>query len=197
MTCNARYHRCMKFLPVLGLFITFASASSQTTAPARRTQAHKLNSAPCNSDIPMTSQTVPTVPGCAQTLYALKYIDISIGTGPLAQPMQLYTVNYTGYLSDGSKFESSVDRKQPIIFPAGLHRVMVGLETGFEGMHVGGKRRLFIPYELGYGDEGKPPRVPGKAFMIFDVELMKQEDLPAQIPASHPSPSSPSATPKS
>ncbi len=177
----------MKVFLVPAVLFAFASAHSQTTELAHGTPSHRTTTAPCESGLPTLSKTIPIVPGCAQTLYALKYIDISIGSGPLAEPMQLYTVNYTGYLSDGSKFDSSVDRGEPVIFPAGLHRVMMGWETGFEGMHVGGKRRLFIPYQLGYGEEGKPPGVPGKALLIFDVELMKQEDLPSRRPSSRSS----------
>ena len=180
----------MKLLPYLSVLVALAPAIGQTTSAAYHTQVRKTNSARCNSGLPTLSQAIPSIAGCAKTLYALKYIDTSIGTGPLAEPMQIYTVNYTGYLSDGSKFESSLDRKQPVIFPAGLHRVIMGWETGFEGMHVGGKRRLFIPYQIGYGDEGKPPSVPGRAFLIYDVELLKQEDLPPQRPASHPAPAS-------
>ena len=188
----------MKTFPCLGVLVAFAPAICQTAAPAQHTPRHKTSAAACDSSLPPLNEAIPSVPGCAKTLYALRYIDISVGTGPLAEPMHLYTVNYTGYLADGSKFDSSVDRKQPIIFPAGLGRVMVGWETGFEGMHVGGKRRLFIPYQLGYGDESKPPSVPGKTSLIYDVELVKQEDLPPppQKPHPHPSPSSTSAAPK-
>ena len=156
----------------------------------------KNSASSCDSSLPKLSETIPSVPGCPKVLYALKYIDLSIGTGPLAKPMQIYTVNYTGYLTDGSRFDSSVDRKQPIIFPQGLHRVMTGWETGFEGMHVGGKRRLFIPPQLGYGDEGKPPSVPGSALLIYDVELLKQEDLPPQRPVPHREVSPASEIPK-
>ncbi len=186
----------MKLLPLIGVLSASAAAFAQGSAATHGTSAHKSDAPLCDSGLPTLSQTIPSVPGCPKVLYALKYIDLSVGAGPLAKPMQIYTVNYTGYLADGSKFDSSVDRKQPIIFPQGLHRVMMGWETGFEGMHVGGKRRLFIPYQLGYGDEGKPPSVPGSALLIYDVELLKQENLPPQRPVSHPNPSSTSETPQ-
>ena len=80
-----------------------------------------------------------------KTTYSLIYIDTVLGTGALAQPGKFYTVHYTGYLPDGTKFDSSVDRGEPITFPYGKHRVIQGWDTAFEGMRIGGKRRLFIP----------------------------------------------------
>jgi peptidylprolyl isomerase len=125
--------------------------------------------------------------GCPKVEYALTYVDTKIGTGELAQPRKFYTVHYTGYLTDGTKFDSSFDHPggQPITFPYGAHRVIPGWDTGFEGMHVGGKRRLFIPYELAYGEAGRPPVIPPKAELVFDVELVSQSDTP---PAQQPAP---------
>jgi peptidylprolyl isomerase len=111
-----------------------------------------------------------------KTTYSLSYVDTEIGTGPLAQPGKFYTVHYTGYLPDGTKFDSSVDRGEPITFPYGKHRVIEGWDTGFAGMHVGGKRRLYIPYQLGYGEAGRPPVIPAKSELIFDVEFIAQAD---------------------
>ena len=114
-----------------------------------------------------------------KTTYSLTYVDTVIGTGALALPGKFYTVHYTGYLPDGTKFDSSVDRGEPITFPYGKHRVIQGWDTAFEGMHVGGKRRLFIPYQLGYGEAGRPPVIPAKAELIFDVEFVAQgDDMP-------------------
>ncbi len=125
---------------------------------------------------PLVSPELRSALSGEKTTYSLAYVDTVIGTGPLAQPGKFYTVHYTGYLADGTKFDSSVDRGQPITFPYGKHRVIEGWDTGFEGMHVGGKRRLFIPYQLGYGDAGRPPVIPAKAELIFDVEFVAQGD---------------------
>ena len=111
-----------------------------------------------------------------KTTYSLTYVDTVIGTGALAQPGKFYTVHYTGYLPDGTKFDSSVDRGEPISFPYGKHHVIQGWDTAFEGMHIGGKRRLFIPYQLAYGEAGRPPVIPAKAELIFDVEFIAQGD---------------------
>jgi peptidylprolyl isomerase len=120
--------------------------------------------------------------------YVMRYQEIKVGTGDLAIPGQIYTVHYTGWLaSDGTKFDSSVDRGQPIQFPQGVKRVITGWDEGFEGMHVGGKRRLFIPYQLAYGEKGRSPVIPPKANLIFDVELLDQHDPNAVTPAKPPS----------
>ena len=129
-----------------------------------------------------------------KTTYSLIYIDTVLGTGALAQPGKFYTVHYTGYLPDGTKFDSSVDRGEPISFPYGKHRVIQGWDTAFEGMRIGGKRRLFIPYQLAYGEAGRPPVIPAKAELIFDVEFIAQGDeMPKPAPPVAPKPMTPPA----
>ena len=123
---------------------------------------------------------------------SLLYVDTKIGTGELAKPHMFYSVHYTGYLPDGTKFDSSLDRGEPITFQYGGHNVIAGWDTGFEGMHVGGKRRLFVPYQLAYGDKGHPPVIPAKAELIFDVELVAQSD---KQPEPKPAPAPPTPTP--
>ncbi len=124
--------------------------------------------------------------------FTLSYIDTKPGTGELAQPKKYYTVNYTGYLLDGTKFDSSLDRKEPITFPYGAHNVIQGWDTGFDGMRMGGKRRLFVPYQLAYGDRGRPPVIPPQSELIFDVELISQSDAPP-APKAPPTPPAPAA----
>jgi peptidylprolyl isomerase len=120
-------------------------------------------------------------------------VDTQVGTGEPAKARQYYTVRYTGWLTDGTKFDSSNDHPgaEPIVFPYGAHRVIPGWDTGFEGMHVGGKRRLYVPYQLAYGESGRSPVIPPKADLIFDVELVSQSDTPPQEkpqPAPAPQP---------
>jgi peptidylprolyl isomerase len=141
---------------------------------------------------------VPKVEGTPKPLYALRYVDTVIGTGPLAETRKFYTVHYTGWLTDGTKFDSSVDRGTPITFPYGAHQVIPGWDTGFQGMHVGGKRRLYIPYQLAYGEAGRPPVIPAKADLIFDIELVDQSDTPPQpkpAPAPPSDPTKPATDP--
>ena len=136
---------------------------------------------------PLLSEAVKESLGAAATTYSLYYTDVTPGTGDLVVAGKFLSVKYTGYLVDGTKFDSSVDRGDPISFPYGKHRVIQGWDTGFEGMHIGGKRRLFIPYQLGYGEAGRPPVIPAKAELIFDVEFIAQGDE-APKPKAPPAP---------
>lgn len=102
----------------------------------------------------------------------LKYVDQVVGTGDLAVAGKTATVHYTGWLTNGQKFDSSVDRGQPFSFPLGAGRVIKGWDEGVQGMKVGGKRRLTIPSELGYGARGAGGAIPPNAALVFDVELL-------------------------
>jgi peptidylprolyl isomerase len=134
-------------------------------------------------------------------MYAERYIDMKVGTGALAEPRKFYTVDYTGYLPDGTVFDSSAG-KRPITFPQGAGRVIPGFDTAFEGMHIGGKRRVFIPYEIAYGPIGVPKNparpgngIPPKSMLIFDLELLSISDTPPAPPKPPtPPPASPSTT---
>jgi FKBP-type peptidyl-prolyl cis-trans isomerase len=103
----------------------------------------------------------------------LKYWDIKLGTGATAATGQNVTVHYTGWLTNGKKFDSSVDRNEPFQFGLGQHQVIKGWDEGVAGMKVGGKRQLHIPAALAYGDRGAGGVIPPGADLIFDVELLK------------------------
>ena len=103
----------------------------------------------------------------------LKYIDEKVGDGAVAKAGDQVSVHYTGKLKDGTKFDSSVDRGQPFDFPLGAGRVIKGWDEGVAGMKVGGKRKLMIPAELGYGARGAGAVIPPNAELHFDVELLK------------------------
>ena len=150
---------------------------------------------------------VPPARGVLKTAFSLRYQDIRIGTGAEAEPNKVYKVHYTGWLAaNGHKFDSSHDHKMPVMandgkpemdadgkpkmsegepisFPQGFGRVIPGFDQGFTGMHIGGKRRLFIPWQLAYGARGRPgpnadnPGIPPKADLIFDIELVDQSDM--------------------
>ena len=175
---------------------------------------------------------VPPGKGIVKTAFTLRYQDLKIGTGIDAEPNKMYKVNYTGWRAvDGVKFDSSFDHPgpavldkdgkpekdadgkakagppQPMAFPQGMGRLIAGFDQGFYGMKVGGKRRLFIPWQLAYGTRDMPshgadhPGIPPKSDLIFDVELVDVADLPMPpshpgmggMPGSHPMP--PGATP--
>jgi peptidylprolyl isomerase len=174
-------------LTLLAALSTAAIAQTTTTpAPKATTTPHHTTATSTT-----TASNIPKVVGIPKTLYALKYVDIRIGTGPIAEPRKWYTVHYTGWFPDGTKFDSSYDHpgNAPFTFPYGAHRVITAWDTGFEGMHVGGKRRLFVPYQLAYGETGNPPKMPAKATLIFDIELISMSD-------NAPQPKTPPAPPK-
>lgn len=126
---------------------------------------------------PAATTSMPAVNGTPVELANMRYIDVAVGRGAIAAPGKEYTVHYTGWLRDGAKFDSSLDRNQPLKFVQGRRQVITGWEIGFEGMNAGGKRRLFIPYQLAYGESGRGP-IPPKAELIFDVELLAVGDAP-------------------
>jgi FKBP-type peptidyl-prolyl cis-trans isomerase len=136
-----------------------ATTSTTTTTPP-------AGSAPTSAPTAAAGQEV-TMPN------GLKYQDLTVGTGALAESGMTASVHYTGWLTDGTKFDSSVDRGQPFSFTLGRGQVIRGWDEGVQGMRVGGKRKLTIPPDLGYGASGTGGGViPPNATLVFDVELL-------------------------
>jgi FKBP-type peptidyl-prolyl cis-trans isomerase FkpA len=98
--------------------------------------------------------------------------ELTVGSGALAAAGQRVTVHYTGWLTDGTKFDSSKDRSEPFVFPLGGRRVIAGWDEGVQGMRVGGVRKLTIPPALGYGARGAGGVIPPDATLVFEVELL-------------------------
>jgi FKBP-type peptidyl-prolyl cis-trans isomerase len=107
-----------------------------------------------------------------KTASGLQFQDVTAGSGAEARDGQVAVVHYTGWLTDGTKFDSSRDRGEPFSFPIGAGQVIPGWDEGVAGMKVGGRRKLVIPANLGYGDMGAPPVIPPGATLVFDVELL-------------------------
>ena len=133
----------------------------------------------------------PVVSGTLRALHALEALDVVVGTGDTLRSRQCAYAHYTGWLTDGTKFDSSRDTtrtgapREPISFPQGARRVIPGWDFGVEGMQVGGVRRLVIPFPLAYGEAGRPPVIPPRATLVFDIELLAVRDTlprPAEDP---------------
>jgi len=107
------------------------------------------------------------------TKSGLKYVDLKVGNGAEAKLGSSVSVHYTGTLENGKKFDSSLDRNEPFDLTIGKTAVIKGWTEGLQGMKVGGKRKLIIKPELGYGERGSPPVIPANAVLIFVVELLE------------------------
>jgi FKBP-type peptidyl-prolyl cis-trans isomerase len=140
--------------------VTPKAAAAQPSVAPKATAAQTGGGPP-----PVSAQATVTASG-------LKIIEIKIGTGAEAQKGQTVSVHYTGWLADGTKFDSSLDRGQPLSFVLGAGQMIPGFDEGVAGMKVGGQRRLIIPPNLAYGAQGRPPRIPANAELTFDVELV-------------------------
>ena len=141
-----------------------AKTADAKTAGAE-TAAKKAPAAPSYPGDAVTGEPVETPSG-------LKYHEIKVGAGDSPNPTSVVEVHYSGWLTDGKQFDSSVKRGRPAQFP--LNRVIGGWTEGVGSMKVGGKRKLIIPYQLGYGKAGQPRAgIPPEATLIFDVELLR------------------------
>lgn len=150
----------IRVLATAMLLLMAGSLSAQTTT-RRTTPVHPNTNAPTK----VTGDGVKTDSG-------LQYWDIKVGTGAVANDGDRVKVHYTGWFTDGKKFDSTVDANQPYSFTLGKGEVIKGWDEGIAGMRVGGKRQLRIPPELAYGDVGFKTIVPPNATLIFDVQLL-------------------------
>jgi peptidylprolyl isomerase len=194
---------------VLSLFAAVAAAACFAQTPAKPAAPQASAKPAATASGIKLPPGVPPSRAVVKTAFSLRYQDIRIGKGADAEPNKIYKVNYTGWLAaDGHKFDSSYDRKTPVMgkdgkpeldadgkpkmnegepfsFPQGFGRVIPGFDQGFTGMKIGGKRRLFIPWQLAYGAHGRPgpnaanPGIPPNADLIFDIELVDVSEMPA------------------
>jgi FKBP-type peptidyl-prolyl cis-trans isomerase FkpA len=142
---------------------TTTDKAAETTAekPAEKPAKKKAAKAKAPGEGPVTKDVTKLVTK-----------DIKVGKGAVAKDGQKVTVHYTGWLTNGKKFDSSVDRKEPFQFTLGAHQVIEGWDKGVAGMKVGGKRRLTIPPQMGYGERGAGDAIPPNATLVFEVELL-------------------------
>ena len=138
---------------------------------AQKTDSSTTGGAP--SPPSTTEAAAPATGGKVHKLASgLQYEDLVVGNGTMAEPGMNVSVHYTGWLTDGTKFDSSVDRGQPFQFQLGAGMVIRGWDEGVKGMRIGGKRKLTIPSDMGYGARGAGGVIPPNATLVFDVELL-------------------------
>ncbi|RUS92878.1 hypothetical protein DSM106972_098030 [Dulcicalothrix desertica PCC 7102] len=152
-------------------------ASNATSTPSVEATATNVTATPTPA---VTATTTPTstpetkkgTEKVITTPSGLKYVDLKPGTGATPKTGQTISVHYTGTLENGTKFDSSRDRGEPIEFTLGVGQVIKGWDEGLSTMKVGGRRKLIIPPNLGYGAEGAGGVIPPNATLLFDVELL-------------------------
>jgi peptidylprolyl isomerase len=127
---------------------------------------------PLPQSAPARTATAPSASASGAAQGSLEKVDLVVGTGAEAKKGTAITVHYVGTLLDGTKFDSSIDRGKPFSFIVGESKVIRGWHEGVLGMRVGGKRKLIIPPQLGYGEAGSPPDIPPNATLVFEVELL-------------------------
>ena len=151
--------RSVEKLLVLFLFITAVAIAACSEKDARPSAESK----PAAAAAPASAVTTPS---------GLSYVDIVVGSGLQPISGKPVKVHYTGWLENGTKFDSSVDRGEPFVFTVGVGEVIPGWDEGVMTMKVGGKRRLIVPSQLGYGATGAGGVIPPNATLIFEVELL-------------------------
>ncbi|HXI83115.1 MAG TPA: FKBP-type peptidyl-prolyl cis-trans isomerase [Verrucomicrobiae bacterium] len=146
-----------------------ATAQPAAAAATNRSPADAVSPPPIGAT-PQPTTAAPAQPGA--TVTELKIEDTKVGTGAEAAAGKQVTVHYTGWLTDGTKFDSSKDHGQPFSFQLGAGQVIKGWDQGVAGMKVGGIRKLTIPSSLGYGERGAGGVIPPNATLVFEVELL-------------------------
>ena len=149
----------------------FGSSPKDAAIASRLTDTPAIASLIDNNTV-IASKTMSDA-NTVTTPSGLKYVEIKEGTGATPKPGQTVVVHYTGTLENGTKFDSSRDRNDPLKFKIGVGQVIKGWDEGLSTMKVGGRRKLIIPPELGYGSAGAGGVIPPNATLLFDVELLK------------------------
>jgi FKBP-type peptidyl-prolyl cis-trans isomerase len=161
-------------LVLIALAAALAAVALLGTACSQATTTAPQSAAPAGSQpaASTTTSEAAAAPAPSPAPAQLDIKDTKVGKGKAAKVGDTVTVDYTGWLTDGTKFDSSIDRKQPFQFKVGAGDVIEGWDKGVPGMKVGGTRVLIIPGSMGYGEQGSPPVIPPNATLKFEIKLL-------------------------
>lgn len=157
---------------IVAAMISMVLSGCSSAPKPEESQTAPEPSAPPTAKVPEPAEAAPTEPKMVTTPSGLKYQDLVLGKGPSPKAGAQVVVHYTGWLTSGVMFDSSVSRNQPFTFRLGRGDVIKGWDEGVATMHVGGKRRLTIPPGLAYGSKGFAGVIPPNSTLLFEVELL-------------------------
>jgi FKBP-type peptidyl-prolyl cis-trans isomerase len=159
----------------IGVLLALGAASCKETSESSSSVSEQSTTA--TTTPATTAPAAPALPGAPGTgkvhklASGLQYDDLLVGSGKMAEPGMNVSIHYTGWLLDGTKFDSSVDRGEPLKFQIAGGQMIAGFDEGVRGMRIGGKRKIRVPWAMAYGAEGRGP-IPPKADLVFDLELI-------------------------
>src|SRR5262245_11655428 len=170
--------------PFLVLGLALATALVGCNESSEKTSSKSEQSTTATATTPVTTTpsdaaTTPALPGAPASggkvhklASGLQYDDLVVGSGKMAEAGTNVSIHYTGWLLDGTEFDSSLKSGQPLKFQIAGGQMIQGFDEGVRGMRIGGKRKLRIPWQMAYGAEGRPPVIPPRADLVFDIELL-------------------------
>src|SRR5436190_6114770 len=162
----------------LGVLLALCAAGCRETTEKSGTTSERSTTAtttPAATSTEAASPALPGEPGSGKwhkLASGLQYDDMVVGSGKMAEPGTNVSIHYSGYLLDGTPFDSSLKTGQPLKFQIAGGQMIQGFDEGVRGMRIGGKRKVRIPWQMAYGEAGRPPLIPPKSDLVFDLELL-------------------------
>ena len=169
-----------KLFLALGMLLALGAAgcresTEKSGSTEQSTSAKVTTPEPAAATTTPAAPALPGLPGTGKVhklASGLQYDDLVVGSGKMAEAGMNVSIHYTGYLLDGSKFDSSLDRGEPLKFQIAGGQMIQGFDEGVRGMRIGGKRKIVVPWSMAYGEAGRPPVIPPKADLVFDLDLL-------------------------
>jgi peptidylprolyl isomerase len=172
-----------KLYLALGMLLALGAAGCRESSEKSGSMTEQSTSAKVTTPAPAAASTAtapaaPALPGLPGTgkvhklASGLQYDDLVVGSGKMAEAGMNVSLNYRGFLMDGTPFDNSYDRGEPLKFQVAGGQMIQGFDEGVRGMRIGGKRKIVVPWAMAYGEAGRPPVIPPKADLVFDLELL-------------------------